>query len=569
MTREAVDAVGGLGEVAQQLGVTTDALQEFRYVAGQTGIEEGEMDKALQRLTRTLGEIQQGAKGPNEALKQLGLTAKNLKGLDASQALVVLSDAFNKLPDAAARSAVGFDLMGRSFQTLLPLLAEGSQNIQQMVKDAHEAGIILTEDEIARADKASDALTAIEKKSDARLQSLLAANAESLVKFNTAWEETKVGFISFAVELDNVAQHAKNMASVFGTIAVRDLTAFRDSVASIGTSVVNWVGNMVAGISGWVNGKLNAVWDGVLARINVVKQAFFNLYDAVVGHSYVPDMVDGIATEMARLDAVMVKPVTAATTKSELAFRNMAESTRNLLDSLFPEIGKASQFNKDLKEIEALKLSDGEEDAAVSRLWNRYSSGSPFGSGGPGKPSWTDEQGPLASGMSDLDDALERLTDRTMVHTVKIAKSFADMADASLQSLGRLTSAIKGGGFLDILEGVIGLGLQLGSSGLFGKDFAAKLNKVPGFANGTSFAPGGLAIVGERGPELVDLPRGSRVYPNGTGPGRGNITVNINAQDAVLTSTVRQWVAEGVVIATEGGARGGVALMNHRASRRL
>jgi hypothetical protein len=37
---------------------------------------------------------------------------------------------------------------------------------------------------------------------------------------------------------------------------------------------------------------------------------------------------------------------------------------------------------------------------------------------------------------------------------------------------------------------------------------------VPGFASGTNFAPGGLALVGERGPELVNLPRGSQVIPN-------------------------------------------------------
>lgn len=35
---------------------------------------------------------------------------------------------------------------------------------------------------------------------------------------------------------------------------------------------------------------------------------------------------------------------------------------------------------------------------------------------------------------------------------------------------------------------------------------------IPLFAAGTSYAPGGLAIVGERGPELVRLPQGSRVY---------------------------------------------------------
>ena len=36
---------------------------------------------------------------------------------------------------------------------------------------------------------------------------------------------------------------------------------------------------------------------------------------------------------------------------------------------------------------------------------------------------------------------------------------------------------------------------------------------IPGFATGTNYAPGGMAIVGERGPELVNLPRGSRVSP--------------------------------------------------------
>ena len=36
--------------------------------------------------------------------------------------------------------------------------------------------------------------------------------------------------------------------------------------------------------------------------------------------------------------------------------------------------------------------------------------------------------------------------------------------------------------------------------------------KVPAYATGTPFHPGGLALVGERGPELVKLPRGSSVY---------------------------------------------------------
>jgi phage-related protein len=50
---------------------------------------------------------------------------------------------------------------------------------------------------------------------------------------------------------------------------------------------------------------------------------------------------------------------------------------------------------------------------------------------------------------------------------------------------------------------------------------------VPKFAKGVQNFGGGLAMVGEEGPELVTLPRGASVYPHGTGP--GGVTVVVNA----------------------------------------
>ncbi|HNB51100.1 MAG TPA: tape measure protein [Anaerolineales bacterium] len=47
---------------------------------------------------------------------------------------------------------------------------------------------------------------------------------------------------------------------------------------------------------------------------------------------------------------------------------------------------------------------------------------------------------------------------------------------------------------------------------LFSKALGAL--KVPGFAKGTNFSPEGMALVGERGPEIVNLRRGSQIVPN-------------------------------------------------------
>ncbi|MDX0116338.1 tail length tape measure protein [Sinorhizobium meliloti] len=110
------------------------------------------------------------------------------------------------------------------------------------------------------------------------------------------------------------------------------------------------------------------------------------------------------------------------------------------------------------------------------------------------------------------------------------------------------------------------------------------LHGIPGFAAGTNFAPGGLAIVGEKGPELVNLPRGSSVTPNHrlNAPraprlnGRG-MAANNNAQPGILQvhvsgasgdehirTLVKQGVGEGLSQYNENQRRGGFGTMQSR-----
>jgi TP901 family phage tail tape measure protein len=69
--------------------------------------------------------------------------------------------------------------------------------------------------------------------------------------------------------------------------------------------------------------------------------------------------------------------------------------------------------------------------------------------------------------------------------------------------------------------------------------------RLPHFASGVQNFKGGMAVVGENGPEIVSLPQGSNVYPNGTGPSGGGQTVNIfgdinlDGADAVTEWTKR------------------------------
>lgn len=83
-----------------------------------------------------------------------------------------------------------------------------------------------------------------------------------------------------------------------------------------------------------------------------------------------------------------------------------------------------------------------------------------------------------------------------------------------------------------------------GGGGLLGMIFGG----IPKFASGTNYAPGGMALVGEKGPELVNLPRGSQVIPNhriGGGSVSAPVQVTIDARgaDREGLSRVEQQVA--------------------------
>ena len=59
---------------------------------------------------------------------------------------------------------------------------------------------------------------------------------------------------------------------------------------------------------------------------------------------------------------------------------------------------------------------------------------------------------------------------------------------------------------------------------------------VPGNATGTNYFEGGLSWVGEDGPELVSLPRGSRIYNNRDSQQMMSKTINIAGDTFIMNN---------------------------------
>ena len=86
--------------------------------------------------------------------------------------------------------------------------------------------------------------------------------------------------------------------------------------------------------------------------------------------------------------------------------------------------------------------------------------------------------------------------------------SLGKYAIAYSQAIVALKASIKAAGITGI-----GVGIGLIALGALIKAAAGGIGRAGAFAVGTRYAPGGMALVGERGPEMINLPRGSQVIP--------------------------------------------------------
>jgi len=153
----------------------------------------------------------------------------------------------------------------------------------------------------------------------------------------------------------------------------------------------------------------------------------------------------------------------------------------------------------------------------------------------------------------------------SFVDGTKSAKdAFKDFERSLVQSISRIASqnlaeALFGGksntggpDFGKLISSLIGSLFGGGGGGGF-----ASGPQLGSFAAGTNFAPGGMALVGERGPELVNLPRGAQVIPNHELGGGGNTTIvqHINVMPGADTRTARQAARDAGAAAQRAMAR--------------
>lgn len=518
--KSGLEYASSLGETAQQLGVTTKTLQEYRYAAGQVGISQEDMDNGLAKLTRTIGLAVEGGKAQVQTFDKLGISVRDAGGnvKDAGDIIPELADALQKVGSPAERAAILVELFGKSGMKMGSLLADGAKGVNSLREDAQKLGIVISDTLIAKADSAADKITSLNNVITAKISGAVAENADAIVNLTNAI----AGLVDYASQAIRVM--AKFNEAVFNKPSVGLKNGLLPSAADadqLRGFLQNW--GLIAPGGGTPKGKSGGT---------SVIQAAFDEFNKAAGK--IPAFtIGGGRTNIGTGGgggggggrSRSSGGGYSAGNDNEL--RKLQQTSDEIYRQLHPFVERAA-------EVFARRDENSTKD--------------------------------IRAELSDVSKTLVDVGDKTQTQTVRIAKSFAEMTQSTVASLQNMSNSIRSGDFLSILGSAVGLFTQLASTGLFGKSLAATVNAIPKNANGTAFHPGGLTWVGERGPELVDLPRGSAIYRNGTGPGMGgNTYINYTLPSDEFWDRINA----GHAVAAQAGAEGGFRKVQRAGARSL
>jgi hypothetical protein len=132
--KSAFETSSKLVDMSLKLGISTDALQKYAFVAEQTGTSADAFGQAVFKLGVNL---EKGGTATEAALKDLGLSSAQLKALKPEEQFELVAHALGNLTNVQERNRDGVALMGRGYSEIAASMAVyGEKSGQANIVDA-------------------------------------------------------------------------------------------------------------------------------------------------------------------------------------------------------------------------------------------------------------------------------------------------------------------------------------------------------------------------------------------------------------------------------------------------
>ena len=207
-----------IANASRRIGISTNALQEFQYVARKTGEDVNAVSGALETFANKLDGAASGlSKGDIKLFRSIGLEPGDLRTFkDTETALDEVIDRIGALKSEADRSAISEKL---GLGPLVTALSEGSAEVARLRDEAQALGFTLDEELIRKGSEAQGQLEDLSQVIGIQMASAFIGLSDEILAFTA----TIAGAISKLSEFIETYQRWKgNADTIFGNGFTKD-----------------------------------------------------------------------------------------------------------------------------------------------------------------------------------------------------------------------------------------------------------------------------------------------------------------------------------------------------------
>jgi phage-related protein len=150
MAKKASATADNVDKMSQKIGISRQAYQEWDFILSQSGASVDGLQMGVKTLSKAAFEASQGVSTYADNFDALGISVTDANGKmkDQETLLTETIQALSAMDDETKRTAIASELLGRSATELAPMLNAGAGAVEDMRAKAHELGLVLEDEAI-------------------------------------------------------------------------------------------------------------------------------------------------------------------------------------------------------------------------------------------------------------------------------------------------------------------------------------------------------------------------------------------------------------------------------------
>ena len=290
-----------IDKTSQKLGLSKEAYQEWDYVMHLAGTEMSSMTTGLKTLTNKLDDAKNGSEDAVAMFDKLGISMDDINSMSREDLFAKTIAGFQGMADSTERAALANDLFGKSGQNLTPLFNQSAKDTQALIDEAHEYGMIMSDEAVSASAAFQDSLTKMENTIAGVKNSMIGDLLPSLTMVTDGLAKVFKGDMSGAdMMAEGIKSIIENLTNAIPTII--------STMTTIITTVAQKLPELLTVLVTAIIDVLPQLADGILGVLPLILDAVGKILTEVAANlgNFIFPIIDALPTLILQIATALV-----------------------------------------------------------------------------------------------------------------------------------------------------------------------------------------------------------------------------------------------------------------------